>query len=54
MKVHERLINYAKIDTTSEESSTTCPSTPGQLELARLLKDELEELGLTTRLSEDG
>ncbi|NLY36624.1 MAG: peptidase T [Tissierellia bacterium] len=54
MKVHERLINYAKIDTTSEESSTTCPSTPGQLELARLLKDELEELGLTTSLSEDG
>ncbi|HZK09881.1 MAG TPA: peptidase T [Clostridia bacterium] len=54
MKIHERLINYVKVDTTSDETSTTCPTTPGQMELANMLKDELEELGLRTTLSDDG
>lgn len=54
MKVHERLINYVKFDTTADETSMTCPSTPGQLELAQFLKKELEELGLSTILSDEG
>lgn len=54
MKVHERFINYAKIDTTSDASQTVCPTSPGQMELARLLEGELKELGLRTSLSEDG
>jgi len=42
-----RLIRYAQIDTQSDEDSTTYPSTEGQLVLLRLLRDELEEIGLT-------
>ena len=41
----ERFLRYVTIDTRSNDSSTTCPSTPGQLELARLLKTELTGLG---------
>lgn len=43
----ERLITYAKIDTQSDPSKNTTPSTPGQLELAKLLVEELKEIGLT-------
>ena len=46
MKVYERFINYAKIYTTSDENSETCPSTERQLVLAKLLVKELEEIGL--------
>src|SRR5690242_11116534 len=42
----ERLLRYARIDTRSDEESDTYPSTEGQLELLRLLRDELEEVGL--------
>ncbi|ASS69334.1 MULTISPECIES: peptidase T [unclassified Paenibacillus] len=42
-----RLIAYAQVDTQSDENSETCPSTPGQLELARQLAAELKEIGLT-------
>ncbi len=42
----ERLLRYVRIDTRSDEESDTYPSTPGQLDLLRLLKDELEEVGL--------
>src|SRR5438067_1467902 len=42
----ERLLRYVRIDTRSDEESETYPSTAGQLDLLRLLRDELEELGL--------
>ena len=42
----ERLLRYVRIDTRSDEESTTYPSTPGQLDLLRLLRDELEQVGL--------
>lgn len=45
-KLVERFIRYVKINTRSDESSRTCPSTPGQLELARLLTEELKEIGI--------
>ncbi|HJZ39137.1 MAG TPA: hypothetical protein VJ203_02090, partial [Bacteroidales bacterium] len=45
-KVVERLIRYAKINTQSDEKSKTCPSTPGQLELAEILVAELREIGM--------
>ena len=41
-----RLIRYAQIDTQSDEDSETYPSTEGQLVLLRMLRDELEEIGL--------
>src|SRR5262245_13841170 len=40
-----RFIRYAKVDTQSNDSSTTCPSTPGQLELQNILRNELQALG---------
>ena len=43
----ERFIRYARIDTQSDHHSGTHPSTPKQMNLARLLADELKELGLT-------
>jgi tripeptide aminopeptidase len=42
----ERLLRYVRIDTRSDEESATYPSTPGQLDLLRLLRDELEQVGL--------
>ena len=45
-KVHERFISYAKIYTTSDEDSKTCPSTERQFILAELLVKELNEIGL--------
>jgi tripeptide aminopeptidase len=42
----ERLVRYARIDTRSDEESATYPSTDGQLDLLRLLRDELEQVGV--------
>lgn len=42
----ERLTRYAKINTQSNENNDTTPSTPGQLELAKLLVEELKEIGM--------
>ena len=46
MPVLDRFLRYVRIDTRADETSTTCPSTPGQLTLQRLLAAELEEIGL--------
>lgn len=43
----ERFINYVKIDTMSKEDVDKTPSTLKQFDLAKLLKKELEDLGLT-------
>ena len=45
--VVERFIRYVKIDTQSDHHSGKHPSTEKQLNLARLLMDELRDLGLT-------
>lgn len=42
----DRLTTYVKVDTQSNEESTTCPSTPGQLTLANMLVEELKEIGM--------
>ena len=41
-----RFLRYVRIDTQSHEDSDTYPSTAKQLDLLRLLADELRELGL--------
>jgi tripeptide aminopeptidase len=53
MKDHEieklmipRFLNYVHYDTESDRHAAETPSTPGQWELARLLRDELLVLGL--------
>lgn len=46
MRAYERLLNYVKIDTTSDENSTTAPTTTNQFDLAKMLVKELRELGV--------
>ncbi len=41
-----RFLRYVRIDTQSDEDSESYPSTAKQLDLLRLLRDELAELGL--------
>ena len=45
-RIVERLLGYVRIDTQSDENSSTCPSTEKQRDLGRKLVDELKELGL--------
>ena len=40
-----RFLRYVQLDTQSDESSNTFPSTSGQLVLLEMLKQELSELG---------
>jgi len=44
-----RFLRYVRIDTQSDEDSATYPSTAKQLDLLRLLLDELKQLGLARR-----
>ena len=53
-EARDRLVRYARIETTSDADSTTAPSTEKQLDLSRMLADELAELGLETELTEHG
>ena len=46
-KVVDKFLTYVKIDTQSDEESTTFPSTEKQKDLARLLVKELTEMGAT-------
>jgi tripeptide aminopeptidase len=53
--VLERFLRYVRIDTQSAHGGTASPSTEKQLDLSRLLRDELEEIGLDdVRLDEHG
>ena len=40
-----RFLRYVRVDTQSDETSKTYPSTPGQLVLLEMLKEELIEMG---------
>ena len=42
----ERFLRYVKIDTTAREGADTYPSSPGQLELGRLLVEDLRATGI--------
>ncbi|MCY9513998.1 peptidase T [Paenibacillus apiarius] len=45
-EIIQRFTTYVKVDTQSNDDSDTCPSTPGQLELGRMLVNELKEIGM--------
>ncbi|MEG0732060.1 MAG: peptidase T [Vagococcus sp.] len=47
-KLLERFISYVKINTRSDPSSTSIPTTKSQIEFALILKEELKRIGLTT------
>ena len=53
-KIVERFKAYIAMDTMSDPRSETVPSSAKQLELAKKLKGELEELGLVTTMSDKG
>ena len=42
----DRFCRYVKIETTAVEDTTEYPSSPGQLDLAKVLAEEMEALGL--------
>lgn len=46
MKAYERLLNYVTVDTPSDPSSRTVPSSKCQFDLAKKLVKELKELGV--------
>jgi tripeptide aminopeptidase len=49
----ERFLEYVKIDTTSDEHSDSCPSTERQFVLARLLVEQLGDMGLSDAAVDD-
>jgi tripeptide aminopeptidase len=52
-KLVERFIRYARVNTQSNENVKTCPSSPGQIQLAQILVSELQDLGMS-EVSMDG
>ena len=42
----DRFLRYVRIDTKADEKSTTYPSSPGQLVLGKMLRDELLTMGI--------
>src|SRR5205823_4532752 len=53
--VLDRFLRYVRIDTQSDSASSTYPSTAKQLDLSRLLVDELHAIGVEdARLTEYG
>lgn len=54
-EIIDRFTSYARIDTQSDESSDTTPSTPGQWTLLRMLEEELKQIGMQeVNLDENG
>lgn len=46
MDIVNRFLRYVRIDTQSTEDAQVTPSTPGQMEFVKMLRTELEEMGL--------
>lgn len=49
----ERFCRYARIDSQANEKATTYPSSPGQLEMGRLLVRELHEMGIVDAVQDE-
>ncbi len=49
----DRFLRYVRIDTQSARARTQSPSTPGQLDLGRMLADELRAIGLDDAFLDD-
>ncbi len=52
-KILEKFLRYVSIDTTSDEKSATFPSTSAQLEFARILTQELNQIGASNVLMDE-
>ena len=53
-KILDRFLRYVAVDTQSDENSESQPSTSKQLNLLRMLRDELEAMGVEATLDEYG
>lgn len=53
MRAYERLLNYVKIHTTSDENSTTVPTTARQFDLAKVLVEEMKAMGIADARMEE-
>lgn len=55
MNITDRFLKYVSFCTTSDEETNMTPSTPGQMEFAKYLRDELKQIGLQeVSLDENG
>lgn len=55
MRAYERLMQYTKYPTASDENSPSCPSTPAQRVFAQALVEEMKMLGVVdARVDEHG
>ena len=54
MNAKERFLKYVRYETTSDENSPSCPSTPGQTVLLKVLRDELAAMGAVVKQDENG
>ena len=55
MNITERFLKYVSFCTTSDEETNMTPSTPGQMEFAKYLANELKEIGMQeVTLDENG
>lgn len=55
MDIVDRFLKYVSFCTTSDENTGMAPSTPGQMEFARYLAEELKSIGMTdVSLDENG
>ena len=53
-KLLDKFLRYVAIETTSDENSETQPSAAKELDLLRLLRDELQQMGIKAELDEYG
>ena len=53
-KAIERFLEYVKIDTQSDESSSTVPSAAKELNLTKLLLKQVKEMGIEAYIDEFG
>ena len=53
MKAYERLLKYVKINTKSDDRSATVPTSAIQFDLARMLEEELREIGCENVRADD-
>ena len=53
MRAYERLLNYVKVWTTSDEESTTSPTTARQFDLAKQLVEEMKGMGIEDAMMDE-
>lgn len=42
----DKFLKYVKFDTQSDDKNESCPSTPGQIKLAKVIVEDLKEIGI--------